>query len=154
MGEHRFSIHVEAPPDAVFALWIDLERSKEWIGGLTRITDVSGPLDRPGASYTAWFGRMRSPTEVLAVSRPHFIRTRFGSAILAGESAATFEAEGAGTRLTQTFTTRGIVPAIMGRVFAAGSWKGSFRGELAHFGRIAEVDARRAAVNKPARGPT
>jgi hypothetical protein len=86
---------------------------------------------------------MRSPTEVLEVTRPNRFRTRFGSWLLAGESAATFEPEGTGTRLSQTFRTQGFIPAIMGRIFATGSWSGSFRGELEHFGRIAEADARR-----------
>jgi uncharacterized protein YndB with AHSA1/START domain len=148
MGEHQFSIHVDAPADDVFDLWIDLERAREWIGGLTRITDVSGPLDRPGARYVAWFGSMRSPTEVLEVSRPHLFRTRFGSRLLAGENVATFEPEGRGTRLTQTFVTEGFIPAIAGRVFSIGSWNGSFRGELEHFGRIAEADARQAAAGR------
>jgi uncharacterized protein YndB with AHSA1/START domain len=143
VGEYRFSIHVEAPPDDVFALWIDLDRAKEWIGGLTKVSDVTGPVDQPGTRYTSWFGSMRSPTEVLEVTRPNHFRTRFGSWLLAGESAATFEPEDTGTRLTQTFRTQGFIPAIMGRIFATGSWSGSFRGELEHFGRIAEADARR-----------
>jgi uncharacterized protein YndB with AHSA1/START domain len=149
MGEYRFTIHVEAPPETVFALWIDLDRAREWIEGLTKITDATGPLDRPGARYTAWFGSMRSPTEVLEVSRPRYIRTRFGSALLGGEASATFEPESTGTRLTQTFRTQGIIPAIAARIFATGSWKGSFRGELAHFGRIAEADARRMPPTSP-----
>lgn len=142
MGEYSFTIHVEAPPEEVFALWIDLDRAHEWIGGLTKITDVTGPLDEVGARYTAWFGRMRSPTEVLEVRRPQYIRSHFGNTLLAGETSATFEPDGGGTRLTQTFTTEGIIPAIAARIFATGSWNGSFRGELAHFGRIAEAEAR------------
>jgi type II secretory pathway component PulF len=46
-----------------------------------------------------------------------------------------------GTRLTQTFTTEGWLPAIMARIFATGSYKGSFRGELATFARLAEQEA-------------
>jgi len=142
MGAYRFTIHVAAPPGHVFGLWTDLERLKEWIGGLSRITDVSGPLDQVGTRYTAWFGSMASPTEVLAVERPRLFRTRFGNRILRGESEATFEPDGEGTRLTQVFRTEGIIPAIAARIFATGSYKGSFRGELAHFGRIAERDWR------------
>ena len=146
MGNYRFTIQIDAPPEQVFALWIDLERAPEWIGGLTKITDLTGPLDQPGARYTAWFGRMRSPTEVLEVDRPRFIRSRFGNALLRGETSASFEPAGAGTRLTQTFRTQGIIPAIAARIFATGSYKGSFRGELAEFGRIAEQDARSRAA--------
>jgi uncharacterized protein YndB with AHSA1/START domain len=139
VAEYRFTIHVEATPEDVFALWIDLDRAKVWIGGLTKITDVTRPLDRPGARYTAWFGRMRSPTEILELELPGYIRTRFRSALLGGDTSATFEPEGTGTRLTQMFRTKGIIPAIAARIFATGSRTGSFRGELAHFGRIAQA---------------
>jgi uncharacterized protein YndB with AHSA1/START domain len=148
MGEHRFTIHVDAPPEQVFALWIDLDRAKEWIGGLTKITDLTGPVDQAGTRYTAWFGSMRSPTEVLEVERPRFIRTSLGSALLRGQTSTTFEPESGGTRLTETFRTQGIIPAIAARIFATGSWKGSFKGELAHFGRIAERDAERDARSR------
>ena len=142
MGEYRFEIHVAAPPEHVFGLWTDLDRAKEWIGGLTKYTDITGPIDQVGTRYTAWFGKVRSPTEVLEVERPRFIRTRFGSRLLRGETSSTFEPDGDGTRLTQTFRTEGVIPAIAARIFATGSYKGSFRGELAEFGRIAERDWR------------
>lgn len=149
MGEHRFRIHIDAPPEHVFALWTDLDRAPEWIGGLIGYTDVTGPVDQAGTRYTALFGPMRSPTEVLEVERPRFIRTRFGTWLLRGETTATFEPEGGGTRLTQMFRTQGIIPAIAARIFAIGSYKGSFRGELAEFARIAERD--RASSGPPRR---
>ena len=100
-------------------------------------------MDRPGTRYTVWFGRMRSPTEVLEVERPRHIRTRFGNLILKGESDVTFAAEGDGTRLTQTFQTRGIVSAIFARIFAASSYVGSFQGELEAFRRMVERESDR-----------
>jgi hypothetical protein len=144
MAHYRFEVHVKAPPEFVFDLWIDPTRWREWIGGLTKVTDVSGPLDQAGARYTVWFGRMRSPSEVLEAERPRFCRTRFGNFLLRGENSARFEPDGAGTRLTQEFQTIGIVPAISARIFAAGSYKGSFQGELNEFARIAEREAQRA----------
>ena len=140
MAEYRFSILVHATPQRVFDAFTDLDRIPEWIGGVTRVTDRSGPIDRPGTRYTVWFGRMRSPTEILEVERPRHFRTRFGNLILKGESDVTFEPEGDGTRLTQVFRTRGIVAAIFGRLFATGSFKGSFRGELEAFRRVVESD--------------
>jgi uncharacterized protein YndB with AHSA1/START domain len=141
MGAYRFTVHVAAPPDRVFDLWTNLDRMKEWVGGVTKVTDVSGPLDRAGTRYTVWFGSMRSPTEVLGVERPRKIRTRFGNRVLRGETTATFEPDGAGTRLTQEFQTEGLIPAVMARIFATGSWRGSFRGELDAFARLAEAEA-------------
>lgn len=138
MAEYRFSILVHATPQRVFDAFTDLDRMPEWVGGVTRVTDRSGPIDRPGTRYTVWFGRMRSSTEILEVERPRQFRTRFGNLILKGESDVTFEPEGDGTRLTQVFRTRGIVAGIFARLFASGSYVGSFRGELEAFRRMVE----------------
>jgi hypothetical protein len=64
------------------------------------------------------------------VDRPRLVRTRLGSWLLRGVEQATFEDHGDGTRLTHEFWTNGIIPAVMARIFAFGSYKGSFLGEL------------------------
>lgn len=138
MATYRVSTFVAAPPERVFATWTDLDRFHEWIGGVTRVTDRVGSIDEAGSRYTVWFGRMASPTEILAVERPRHIRTRFGNAILKGESDVTFGAEDGGTRIRQVFMTRGFVSAIFGRLFATGSYRGSFRGELEAFRKLVE----------------
>lgn len=143
MGHHRFSAHVNAPREQVFALWVNLDRLHEWLVGLSRITDVTGSPDQVGTRYTAWFGRSKSPTEVLDADRPRLIRTRFGSGLLAGTTQTTFEEEDGGTLLTEEFWTEGFIPGIAGRIFSMGSWKGSFRGELNTFVKIAEREAGR-----------
>ena len=88
MAEYRFSIHVDAPRQRVFALWTDLDRMREWVGGVTRVTDVTGPVEQAGTRYTVRFGPMRNPTEVLEVESPGRIRTRFGTWLLRGETLA------------------------------------------------------------------
>lgn len=143
MGTYRFSVHVEASPEVVFGLWTDLDRMKEWVGGVTKVTDRTGRIDRVGTRYVVWFGGMRSETEVLEVEPDRHFRTRFGNRILRGENAATFEPEGSGTRLGQEFRTDGLVAAIAARVFARGSYRGSFQGELQAFARLAEREASR-----------
>ena len=138
MAEHRVGIDIAAPPERVFAVWTDLDRMSEWVGGVTGVTDLTGPIDEAGTRYTVSFGPMKSPTEILEVERPHRIRTRFGNLILKGESDVRFEPIADGTRLTQVFRTRGFISAITGRLFAAGSYKGSFQGELEQFRSIVE----------------
>jgi len=138
-------LQIDAPPERVFALWTDLERTGEWIEGVTKVTDVTGPIDQAGTRYTVWFGRMASPSEVLEVRRPSLFRSRFGNRFLRGENVATFEPNDGGTRLTQEFRTEGLIPAITSRIFALGSYRGSFRGELETFKRIAEREAAAAA---------
>jgi type II secretory pathway component PulF len=84
---------------------------------------------------------MRSPTEILQVDQPKLVRTRFGSWLLRGVQEVTFEEQDQGTRLTQEFWTNGIISAVMGRIFAFGSYKGSFQGELNSFAQLAEREA-------------
>ena len=142
MANYTISTHVDAPPEHVFTLWIDLERMGEWVGGVTGVSDVSGPVDRVGTTYVVHFGPVKSPTEVLEVDRPRRFATRFGSWILRGRSSATFEPEGHGTRITQTFETVGLISAISSWIFSRGSYEGSFRGELEKFARLAERELR------------
>lgn len=138
MADYEFAVRIAASPDHVFDLWTDLDRMTEWVGGVTKVTDRTGPVDRAGTRYTVWFGRMASPTEVIEVERPRVFRTRFGNRLLRGESGVTLEPDGDGTILTQHFRTQGLISALMARIFAAGSYRGSFRGELEAFARIAE----------------
>jgi polyketide cyclase/dehydrase/lipid transport protein len=147
MSVHRFSVNVAARQERAFDLWTDLDRLPEWVEGVTRVTDVTGPSDRAGTRYTVWFGSMRSPTEILEAVRPRMLRTRFGNWLLRGESVVTFESDGSGTRVTQEFRTEGLIPAIAARLFATGSYRGSFRGELNTFARLAERVADPDAIN-------
>jgi uncharacterized protein YndB with AHSA1/START domain len=141
VGEYSFTVNVQAPPEAVFDLFTDLDRMHEWVRGVTRITDVSGTRAEAGSNYTVWFGRMASPTRILESERPRRFRSRFGHRLLRGEMEATFEPEGDGTLLTQRFRTEGRIPAVMARIFAIGSYPGSFQGELNEFARIAERES-------------
>lgn len=137
MGIHRYSVLTSASPERAFDLWTDLERMKEWVGGVSKVTDLRGPIDRAGTTYTVWFGRMQSRTEVLEADRPRRFRTRFGNLVLKGENLATFEPDGDGTRVQVELRTRGLVSAIFARIFASGSYQGSFQGELNEFARLA-----------------
>ena len=146
MGRYTYVEHVEASPEAVFDLWTNLDRMGEWVRGVTKVTDVTGPLDVAGTRYTTWFGNMSSVTEIVDVERPRRYAGRFGNRMLAGTNSTTFEPDGSGTRLTQTFVTRGFIPGVMGWIFGHGSYPGSFRGELRVFVRLAEAEA--AAASK------
>ena len=141
MPTHRLTAFAAAPPERVFDLWIDLDRMKEWVGGVTKVTDVSGPVDQAGTRYVTWFGRVRSPTVVLEAERPRRFTTRFGNWIMRGTNTTTFEPAGEGTRINEVLQTEGLVSAITARLFSLGSYKGSFQGELNDFARLAEREA-------------
>lgn len=142
MARYSFTVHVDAPPEVVFDLWTNLSRMGEWVGGVTGVSDVSGPVDRAGTTYVVHFGPVKSPTEVVEAERPGRFVTRFGNWLLRGRSSATFDSEGEGTRLTQELETVGRISAISSWIFSRGSYEGSFRGELQKFARIAEHEAR------------
>ena len=141
MGIYRFSVPIAAPPELVFALWTDLDRMREWVGGVTGVSDLTGPVDQAGTTYTTWFGRMPSRTKVVEAERPRLFHTRFASRGLRGENLTLIEPEGDGSRLTEEFRVAGFLSGILARLFAIGSYKGSFRGELNEFVRIAEREA-------------
>ena len=145
MGRHTFTTHIAAPVEVVFDLWTNLPRMKEWVGGVTRVSEPTGPMDQAGTRYSVFFGGMESRTEVIDAERPKRFATRFGNRILRGTNATRFEPDGGGTRLTQTFQTEGLIAGLMGRIFALGSYKGSFRGELDEFRQIAEAEPERAS---------
>jgi uncharacterized protein YndB with AHSA1/START domain len=145
MSKYRFVVDIEAPREQVFARWTDLDRMPEWIGGMRDVVDLSGPVDQAGTTYTVRFGSWAtSPTTVVAAERPSHYSTRFGNTYLRGENEAWLEEIGGGTRLTQEFRVAGLLPRLMARVWATGSYKGSFRGELKHFKAICEREAAEA----------
>ncbi|HUQ43767.1 MAG TPA: SRPBCC family protein [Candidatus Limnocylindria bacterium] len=144
MATTRLSAISAAPPEIVYDLFTNLDRMKEWVGGVTKVTDVDGALGRTGTSYIVWFGPVKSPTVVLEAERPLRYRSRFGSWVLRGESDTAFEPEGEGTRIRQEIRTIGWFSEISSRVFSIGSYKGSYQGELNEFARLAEVEAAKA----------
>jgi uncharacterized protein YndB with AHSA1/START domain len=143
MGRYQFTVDIAAPRQQVFDLWTNLDRAPEWIGGMAGVSDVSGPVGQVGTTYVTRFGNWaKSPTTVIDAERPSRFGTRFGNWLLRGENHATFEDRNGTTRLTQTFVTNGIIPAIAARIFATGSYTGSFRGELNTFKEICERENR------------
>lgn len=149
MGRYTYTIEIDAPQDLVFDLWTDLDLMKTWIGGVTDVSRPTGPIDQAGTRYTIYFGRFGSETEVLDAERPKRFATKSGTFWMQLSNQATFEPNGAGTRLTQTVDVYGsVVSRVIGWIFGHGSYRGSFLGELRHFGRIAEAEAakRRASA--------
>jgi uncharacterized protein YndB with AHSA1/START domain len=138
VSRYRISVDIDAPREHVYDLWIDLTRMREWVGGVSGVTDVVGSPDQAGSRYVVHFGPMKSRTEVLIAERPRVFRTKFGNVLLRGESEAYFEDIDGRTKLVQDFEVHGIIPRITARIFASGSYQGSFQGELNTFKAIAE----------------
>lgn len=138
MAAHSFEVDIAAPPELVFDIWVDPERSPEWTDGLTRVSDISGMPGRAGTRYAAWFGRTRAAAEVIVGDRPRRYAWNVRLGPLAAEFDTRFDPSGSGTRMTETVRTRGLVAWLWNRVLSTGSYRGSFRGELRAFARIVE----------------
>jgi len=100
MGSIRQTSHIDAPPEKVFALAIDAKRIPEWNASVVETKDVTGSLDRVGASYTAVLKlggrRLESRWEVSRVEQPGLFETT-GTAPGGGRVTALNRFEPAGT---------------------------------------------------------
>lgn len=142
MARYVLTARTEAPPEVTFDLWTNVAREAEWIGGITRVGEPDGPIDRVGTRFSAWFGRMRSDVVVVEAERPRVFATRFRNLVLRGTNRATFDADGDGTIVTETFETDGVVAAVFAWLFGHGSYRGSFQGELDAFAKLAAAEPR------------
>jgi uncharacterized protein YndB with AHSA1/START domain len=141
-----FAIDIAAPPERVFDLWADLDRLTDWTVGLTKVTQATGDGDQTGTNYTLWFGSLDQRVEVLAADRPNYHRTRAKFGTIKIETSVTFEDIGGATRMRESIMAKGIKARIWATVLAAGSFRGSFRGELERFAQVVERDELRRPI--------
>ncbi len=80
MGLVRYTYRVDAPPERVFEFGLNAERIPEWNTSFVEVKDISGPLDRVGATYTATVraaGRMlETRWEVVRFEKPFYFEQK------------------------------------------------------------------------------
>ena len=64
MGRIHHEYHIDAPPEVAWAVGRDPDRMPEWNTTTVSVKDVSGPLDRQGATYTTVSKIAGRPLEV------------------------------------------------------------------------------------------
>ena len=64
MGRIHHNYHNDAPPEVAWAVGRDPNRMPEWNTTTVSVKDVSGSLDRPGATYTTVSKIAGRPLEV------------------------------------------------------------------------------------------
>ena len=64
MGRIHHEYHIDAPPEAAWALGADPNRMPDWNTTTVSVKEVSGPLDRQGATYTTVSKIAGRPLEV------------------------------------------------------------------------------------------
>ena len=105
MAKRSVTIEIAAPPDAVYGLYTDLGRVREWQAGVKDAT-ASGPLGERGTRWrTTYRWPVRVTGEILAVEPGvrHEQRVKEMLGFVTCIMTARFEATGAGTRLTVDF---------------------------------------------------
>ena len=95
----RYSIWVDAAPDAVWSAWTDIDLIPRWQTGHPRVVDVSGD-GGVGTTYTVRRGPTRSRTTVVVAEAPSRYVSRTAALLgLRFELEALLAPEGGGTRL-------------------------------------------------------
>jgi uncharacterized membrane protein len=105
MGHVRQMGHVDAPPDKAFGMAVDATRIPEWNASVIETKDISGSLDRVGASYTTVLKlggrRLEGRWEVSKVEKPRLLELT-GTAPGGGQATSInrFEPASTGTDVT------------------------------------------------------
>jgi uncharacterized protein YndB with AHSA1/START domain len=69
MGVLRYSVWIDAAPDAVWSAWTDIDLIPRWQTGHPRVADVTGGVG-VGARYSVHRGPTRSQTTVVVADAP------------------------------------------------------------------------------------
>jgi hypothetical protein len=134
---------VRAPIQRVYAAYVDPAVLPKWTG-IKKITDASGPLDRPGTTYVeVIFGPYRPRTEVLAAEPP--VLHAMGGRSIRGISwrwTARFAAKDGGTEVIldeEVRFTPGLISGLLRRSQEGGRMERGLRRRLAVFAALVEA---------------
>jgi uncharacterized protein YndB with AHSA1/START domain len=139
----RFNQFVRAPIQRVYAAYIDPTLMAKWMG-LRAITDVSGPLDRTGATFVGVvFGPYRPRSEVLA-AEPPVLHEMGGRTLLefGYRWTARFAEKDDGTEITFDAEVRfpaGLIGRWVRRSEGGGRMELGMRQRLAKFAKLVEA---------------
>ena len=118
----KFTTRIRAVHDRAFALLVSAERFPEWFPKVRAITDVTAPIDQPGARYTLRFrGLPDAREEVLEVvpnvlHRRKFVQAQGGVGVH-GITTLRFHPVGNETDL-EFVTEYGFLPGVLAPVMS------------------------------------
>lgn len=139
----RVNQFVRAPIERVYTAYVDPALMPKWMG-VKAITDVSGPLDRPGTTFVeVVFGPYRPRTEVLA-AEPPMLHDMGGRSIggISWRWTARFAPKDGGTQITLDEEVRfpaGLISSLLRRSQEGGRMERETRRRLAQFARLVEA---------------
>jgi uncharacterized membrane protein len=148
MGHVRQMGHVEAPPDKAFALTIDPSRDPEWNSSVVEVKDITGKLDKVGASYVAILKlggrRLETRWEVTKVEKPRLIeQTASSTAGGQATSTTTFEPADGGTDITVDVDYElpgGFVGGVADKLFVERAIERDVKHSIENFKAICEAE--------------
>ena len=144
MGHVAVTTLIEAPVERVFELWTDASRYPEWFPHVRAISNVSAPLDQPGARYTLHLdGPVRAHCQVTRVerNRRHEHIFRQSPPPSSGEAIVTFDSVDGGTSLSFDASYElagGFLGRWLDRLLIARIAEPRMRQEIANFKLLAE----------------
>ncbi|MGH2380337.1 MAG: SRPBCC family protein [Candidatus Limnocylindria bacterium] len=150
MGHVLQSGHIDAPPEKAFAMAIDATRIAEWNSSVVETKDITGSLDRVGASYVAILKlggrRVEGRWEVSKVEKPGLLEIT-GTAPGGGRATATnrFEPAGAGTDVTIEIDydlPGGFVGGMADKLFVERAIDRDVKHSVENFKAICETEVR------------
>lgn len=130
--------------ERVFELWTDASRYPEWFPHCRRISNVSQPLDQPGARYTLHLdGPITARCQVTRVERNHLHEHIFRQTVppCSGYGKAVFESSAEGTSLSWDAAydlAGGPVGRFLDRLVFARAAEPRMAQEVANFKRLVE----------------
>jgi uncharacterized protein YndB with AHSA1/START domain len=148
MGHIRQSSHIDASREKAFALAIDAKRVPEWNASVVETSDVTGPLDRVGASYTTVLKlggrRLEGQWEVSRVEQPGLLEIT-GTAPGGGRATAInrFESAGTGTDFSLELDYElpgGFVGGLADKLFVERAIERDAKHSLENFKAICEAE--------------
>jgi coenzyme Q-binding protein COQ10 len=148
MGHVRLTAHVDVAPEQVFSIGVDAERTPEYHASIVEVKDVSGPLDRVGAGYTAAMkiaGRVyEGRWEVTRVEKPRVVELK---GTMPGGGTATilqrFEAAAGGTDFTVEMEYElpgGVIGGLANKLLVEGAIERDVRHSMENFKVLVEAE--------------
>ncbi len=150
MGHVRETIHIDAPPDLVWAIGADASRFPEWETNAIESKGTSEKLDHVGAKYTS-VGRiagrrLEGTFEVTKVDKPRMIHLT-GTSKGGGGGTATIHLDptATGTEYTMELDYElpgGILGGVVDRMFAERTVERDLRHSLDNLKALCEAEAK------------
>ena len=162
MGHIRESVDVDAPVETCWALQADAARFPDWNTTVIEVKDISGPIDRVGASFTivskVLGRRIEATNEVTRVEPMKLFEFRgSGAGGARGDFRTEFEPRGTGTRVTTQIDydlPGGWFGDIADKLFGERQLERDVKHSSEHFKALAERAAKVREVTAGGSGST